>query len=230
MILSKKQTIGLAAVIIAGIILMAGYAAGSRDMLVRIISLTNENTPTPLFITLFVILPIFGFPISLFLLVLGIKFGLVAGIALMAIIMPIHMIVSFALAKIAGDLIRSILSRGSYIIPQVPPDKQVRFAFLIAAVPGLPYAVKNFLLPLAGIPFRLYLGMNWGCQAVMAVPAVILGTSVADLNPLMFISAIAGLVVIYLVISRIEKKHGKHNDLTAGEKARDHGRLRPRGK
>ncbi len=204
---------------LAGIILI-GYAAVNREVIVQTISLVNENTPAPLFIALMIILPIFGVPISLFLLVLGIKFGLAAGLALMVIIMPIHMIISFALTKVAGDLIRAVLSRGSYIIPQIPADKQIRFSFLVSAVPLLPYAAKNFLMPLAGVPFRLYLGMNWACQAMLAVPTVVLGSSIADLNPGLFVAAIAGLIVVYLAVSRIEKRYGKHVDFKS---ERDNG-------
>jgi len=212
MTLSKKQKIGLSALIIVGLILI-GYFGIRYGLFSRAVSLVNENTPVPLFIVLMIILPIFGVPVSPFLVVLGIKFGLAAGIALMVIIMPIHMMISFALAKVAGNFIRAVLSRKNYVIPQVPPDRQIRFSFLVTAVPLLPYAVKNFLLPLAGIPFRLYLGMNWGCQAILASPAVVLGSSMADLNPVMFIVAIAGLVIVYLVVSRIETKYGKHVDL-----------------
>ena len=84
---------------------------------------------------------------------------------------------------------------------------------MIASIPVAPYAIKNFLLALAGIPFRIYLSMNWGCQAVLATPSVILGGSIADLNPIMFLGALTGLVAIYLVVNRIEKKFGKQVDV-----------------
>ena len=214
--LSKTLKICLAALLVIGLGLL-GYAVISHDILAKIISLVDENTPAYLFIILMILLPTFGFPLSPFLLVLGIKFGLVGGIALMVFIMPIHMLISFALTKIADDFIRTLLSRGSYVIPKVPADKQIRFTFLIASIPVLPYPIKNFLLPLAGISFPVYMSMNWGCQAVMAIPAVVLGSSVADLNPVMFIAAVVGLVAVYLVISWIEKKYGKQVALKAEE-------------
>jgi len=208
---SKKQILGLA--VAAAVIALMGYAAVKYDMIPKMISLVNEGTPTPLFITLMIILPIFGFPLSPFLLALGIKFGTLTGIGLMVACMPIHMIVSFGLVKVAGNFLEALLSRRNYTIPQISADKQIRFTFVIAAIPVAPYAVKNFLLALAGIPFRLYLSMNWGCQAVLATPAVILGGSIADFDPLLFLAAIAGLLVIYLVVNRIEKKYGRNVDL-----------------
>lgn len=192
---------------------LLGYTAVNHDMLAKIISMVDESTPTSLFIILMIVLPIFGFPLSPFLLVLGIKFGPVAGIALMILTMPIHMIVSFGLTKVAGGVIRSVLARGNYAIPQVPAGRQIRFTFIIASIPVLPYTVKNFLLPLAGISFPVYITMNWTCQALMAIPAVVLGSSVADLNPVMFIAAITGLITVYLVISGVEKKYGKQVEL-----------------
>ncbi|MEW6076409.1 MAG: hypothetical protein AB1724_01210 [Thermodesulfobacteriota bacterium] len=210
MSLTRKQIVLLGAILTA--VMLGGYAITHRDQIVQMISLVNENTPAPLFIALMIILPIFGVPISLFLLVLGIKFGLTAGLLLMFLVMPIHMTVSFALTKVAGELIQNVLFRGKYVIPQVPADRRVRFSFLVAALPLLPYAAKNFFLPLAGVPFRLYLGMNWACQATLAIPAVVLGSSIGDLNPAMFMAAVAGLLAIYLIIGRIEKKYGKHVD------------------
>jgi uncharacterized membrane protein YdjX (TVP38/TMEM64 family) len=215
MSLTGKQKVLLGAV--AAGVALAAYALAHRHQIAQVISLVNENTPVPLFLALMVVLPIFGVPISLFLLVLGIKFGLTAGLCLMVLVMPIHMTVSFLLTKVAGELVQNVLFRGKYIIPQVPPDKRVRFSFLVAALPLLPYAAKNFFLPLAGIPFRLYLGMNWGCQATLAIPAVVLGSSIADLNPAMFMAAVAGLLTIYLVIGRIEKKYGKQVDIKKEE-------------
>lgn len=214
--LSKTVKISLAAILIIGLGFL-GYVVISHDILAEMISLVDESTPTTWFIVLMIILPTFGFPLSPFLLVLGIKFGLAEGIALMVLTMPIHMIISYALTRVADDFIRAVLSRGSYVIPQVPADKQIRFSFVVASIPVLPYAVKNFLLPLAGISFPVYICMNWSCQAVMAIPAVVLGSSVADLNPMMFIAAVAGMVTVYLIISGIEKKYGKQVELKAEE-------------
>jgi len=212
----KKIKITIAALLVAGVAAV-GYFAVSHDLIPRAIALINENTPVPLFIALMIILPIIGVPITPFLLVLGIKFGLARGILLMVLIMPVHMIISFALTRIAGDLVLGLLSRGSYTIPRVPADKQLRFSFVVAAVPLLPYAVKNFLMPLAGIPFRLYLTMNWSCQTVLALPAVVLGSSVANLNPWMFILALVGMAILYLVISWIERTYGRQMKLKDGQ-------------
>ena len=212
----KKIKITIAALLVAGVAAV-GYFAVSHDLIPRAIALINENTPVPLFIALMIILPIIGVPITPFLLVLGIKFGLARGILLMVLIMPVHMIISFALTRIAGDLVLGLLSRGSYTIPRVPADKQIRFSFVVAAVPLLPYAVKNFLMPLAGIPFRLYLAMNWSCQTVLALPAVVLGSSVANLNPWMFILALVGMAILYLVISWIERTYGRQMKLKDGQ-------------
>lgn len=219
---TNRKKLLLAAMLIA--LVPIGYFAVKYNLIVQMISLVDKNTPTPLFIALMIILPIFGAPISIFLIVLGIKFGLAPGLALMVFVMPIHMIASYVLTKIARNLIQAILLRGSYVIPQVPADRQVRFSFLVAALPVLPYPVKNCFLPLAGIPFKIYLALNWPCQAVLAVPAVVLGRSIhevvdkgskatwTDLDPVALGAAVAGYITIYLIISRIEKKYGKQVD------------------
>ncbi len=207
----KTLLVVLALVALAGIAYFAFKSSIIRDTVILI----NARTPTPLFLLLMVILPVFGFPLSVFLVALGIKFGLATSLLIMFAIMPLHLGMSYGLARIAGNIIQRILAKKDYQIPQIPPHRHLRFCFLVAAIPVAPYAVKNYLLPLAGIPFWIYLGMNWVCQGLLAVPAVVLGNSLADLNPVMFISAIAAIIIIYLLISRLERKYGKQVDLKA---------------
>ncbi|MFP4446482.1 MAG: hypothetical protein ACLFPD_09600 [Desulfosudaceae bacterium] len=205
--------------ITVALLAVAGFAWAvvRLDLLPGLVDQINTNTPTSVFILLFLVLPIFGFPMTPFLLVLGLKFGIAAGLVLLVVTMPLHMAISFALANLADSLISRILTRTRYSIPQVPPDKRLRFSFLVAAIPVAPYAVKNFLLPLAGIPFRTYLSVNWPCQAVLCVPAVVLGSSLATLNIPLFGGAVAAIVLVYLVVSRIEKKYSRQVNLMKTE-------------
>lgn len=192
---------------------LAAYAALRMELLSAAVEQINAHTPTPIFLLLLVLLPIFGFPMTPFLLVMGIKFGLGPGLALLFLVMPVHMSVSFALARLADKLLKKTLARIGYAIPRVPPDKRLRFSFLVSAIPVAPYAVKNFLLPLAGIPFRLYLSINWPCQGILSIPAVILGSSLATLNLPLLAAAIAAIIIIYMIISRIEKRYSNQVEL-----------------
>jgi hypothetical protein len=56
-----------------------------------ITEVVNENTHPALLLTLFFRLPILGFPISIFLVLLGIRFGSTYGVVFMIAGMPIHL-------------------------------------------------------------------------------------------------------------------------------------------
>jgi len=80
----------------AGVLLL--YALVRLELIQQVTALINKNTPVPLFLGLMLVLPMIGVPISVFIFVLGIKFGIGYGILLLALIMPFHILGSYAIA------------------------------------------------------------------------------------------------------------------------------------
>jgi hypothetical protein len=106
-----------------------------------------------------------------------------------------------------------------YDVPEVPEKHEALFSFVFLAVPGIPYAVKNYLLPLAGIPFRYCVLMNVAVQLILGIPFIVLGKSAADMNwTLLFIAAgffLVGAVAVWW----LEKRYG---DQISGGTSADH--------
>jgi uncharacterized membrane protein YdjX (TVP38/TMEM64 family) len=84
-------------------------------------------------------------------------------------------------------------------IPNIPPEHVAKFSFLFLAFPGLPYAAKNYILPLAGVPFRYSVIMNTVVQGLIGLPFIILGKSAAKIDLTAFNITLAVMVAIYIL-------------------------------
>ena len=129
-----------------------------------------------LFLVLMGILPIFGFPMSPFLVLSGIKFGTVWGAGVSLLIMPIHLGMCYVISKtfLQTIILKVMRSRG-YSPPGFLTAKPGKLVFLFLVVPGPPYVMKNYILALTGLPFISYMVLTWTVQGALALPVVILG-------------------------------------------------------
>jgi len=202
-----KVAIGLALI---AVISAAAYLLIKYDLFHQITALINENTPPELFIPLMIVLPLAGVPISFFLLLLGIKFGLLKGLLLLEIMLPIHMLIAYFLAIAVRKPIENFLvHRKNYQIPEVPEHRAFIFSFLFLIFPVFPYAVKIYMLPLTGVKFRYCFWLNWAIQGILCIPFVLLGRSAADMNMMMFGVTILVFIVMYLFLHWAKKRYAK---------------------
>jgi uncharacterized membrane protein YdjX (TVP38/TMEM64 family) len=178
------------------------------DLFHQVIALINENTPAELFIPMLVFLPLVGVPLTFFLLLLGIKFGVLNGLLLLEAVIPIQILIAYLLATGVRNPIESFLvNRKNYQIPQVPEHRAFMFSFLLLMVPLFPYSVKLYILPLAGVKFRYCFWLNWAVQGTMCIPFVLLGKSAADLNFVMFGVTVLVIVALFFFLHRVQKQY-----------------------
>lgn len=162
-------------------------------------AVVDEETHAALFITLFVVLPIIGFPLSVFLLLLGVKFEILNATLLAAGGMAVHIAVIFPVANtILRPMIEGALQRTRYQLPQLPTRGIPWPGIVFMAVPGLSYAMKNYLFSLSGVRFRTYFLIGWIVQTLLGMPIVIAGDVVRRGQLVYTILALALLGVIYL--------------------------------
>jgi uncharacterized membrane protein YdjX (TVP38/TMEM64 family) len=206
----------LAAVLLAAAVccgVLGLYALMRLNLVQAATALIHQNTPTPVFLLLMLVLPLAGVPLTVFIFVLGVKFGIGWGILLLELIMPAHILASYMIARgVRGPLTRLLVRRGGYHIPEIPEDKVALFSFLFLAVPVLPYAAKNYVLPLAGVPFRYCMWLNWAIQGSLSIPFVILGKSAADTNLLVFGATLAVLAVLFFALRRLQQWYESLSD------------------
>lgn len=138
--------------------------------------LINEQTHSGLFIGLFLILPLLGFPISIFLVLLGVKYDTGTSVLIMSGGMAFHLILSYPAANtFLRPVIERILTRTRFELPQFSHKGFIAPSLIFMAVPGLSYTMKNYILSLSGIHFWAYFIIGWFVQASMGIPVVIAG-------------------------------------------------------
>jgi uncharacterized membrane protein YdjX (TVP38/TMEM64 family) len=150
---------------------------------------------------------LFGAPISLFLLIVGIRFGFGWGAFFTAGAITFHHVATF---KISRGLFRARLLRWckkkSYTIPPLEPRRHALFAAVFAALHGPPYIAKLYLIALTDIPLRIYLLAGVPVYIVFALPLVAFGEAFLHLKAVWLIG-FATLVVGTLLLGRWAKGH-----------------------
>lgn len=201
--------------VLIGVVLFLGAYFFWKPDISRILEyLKSEDLDSSAVIVSFAVLPLLGFPVTPLLLLLGVRFGHLGGIGIMFLVMPIHLVISLALTR---SFLRPFIKKFAFnkASPKlkVPADRHMEFAFLFMAVPGLPYAMKNYLLPLSNVPFRYYFIFGWLVQGSMGTLLVVFGNASVNWN-LPFLIGLAVLFVLISLFSRWAKK--RYQRMTAG--------------
>ncbi len=211
-------SVGAALLVLTGVVywLVVAYDGaydpidGLKSVVSHFVQVARSEDTSPLaFVVLMAALPILGFPISLFLVAAGLKFGLLGGLVVSAATMPFHLLAAYLLAgRLLRAPIRRLAQKVGYNPPQVPASSAGTFTFVFFALPGIPYALKNLLLPLGGVSFRLYFFTGWIVQWVMGIPFMGVGDSVGRMNPYVLGGFVALLLIGYLVIRWVRSRYG----------------------
>lgn len=168
----------------------------------------SEGTQPGLFLLMFAVLPLLGFPITVFLVLIGAKFGAWAGVLIMAVGMPLHLLAAFGFANsFLRPLIRRYMEKANHPLPEIPRNRAGWFSVVFMAVPGLSYILKNYILAFSGVPFRWYFLSGYLVQGAMGVPFVIAGDAVAAESLLLLAAVLIVMLVAYVVVYKIRKRH-----------------------
>ncbi|MEX2578759.1 MAG: hypothetical protein WD342_06850 [Verrucomicrobiales bacterium] len=177
------------------LVVAAGFAYVYRDELDREqLVAFGRNLPLVWYLLAFFVLPLGGVPITIFLVLAGLRFGIVGGMAVATAGVFFHNLVAFRLTHgYFREPVRNWLERHGWGIPAIPPKHRVWFTAVFAAVHGPPYAVKLYLLALTEIPLRIYLGVGAPVYAAFCIIPVGVGSAVMNFDPT-WISVIIGLL------------------------------------
>lgn len=197
---------GTAAVVLLACIIYVVYNFEPATALQRYL---ESHVHPAVFLALMLVLPLIGAPISIFLVLIGIKFGIVEGMLLSAGIMFCHMAVTHYLTHtFLRRWIINLLEPYSVTLPKLKADTSHRHAFIFMLIPGLPYAVKNNLLALTDLPFIPYMTINWIAQYGVSFPFIILGGAILTMDLRILMIALTLLLGGYLLRQFLRKKQG----------------------
>jgi len=186
--MSKKivfAVLGGGALCVALVLLWVLQWSGAMDVVVSQVDAVRaflEGGIDPgLFLLLMALLPVLGFPFSVFLVLAGVKFGAFGGMLATACVLPVHMSLCFVLARfcVRTPLLRFLERRGYHpALMHVERPRLFLVAFLL--FPGPPYILKTYILALTGLPFRYFLPLNFATESVITLPIAALGGAAAE--------------------------------------------------
>jgi len=208
--MDKKRCIILIVIsfFLVAVLLAAGFYHDIQyESVQNEISYLLKSVSPAVFIALMITLPAAGFPVSVFLVMAGIKFGIFYAAVLWLIILPLHALIGYYLSGKLRKTIKRFSEKRGYHIPKAPEKNTAMYSFLFYAVPGLPYAGKNYLLPLAGVPFSHCVLMNSIVQAPQGIPFIVLGRSVIELDPTLFYIALIMFIMLFVLLLWLKRRY-----------------------
>ncbi len=151
------------------------------------------------FLVLFLILPLVGFPLSILLVLAGIRFGFAVGMAVSAAAVFFHNFAAYHISHgLFRDRMRNFLERAGYAIPPISPGHSVRLTALFAAIHGPPYFAKLYLLALTDIPFVIYFWVGAPTYLIFCAIPVGAGSAVTQFDATWIYAIITVLAILSL--------------------------------
>lgn len=139
---------------------------------------------------LLTVLPMVGFPVTVLHVVVGMRFGIPLGLALVALSIALQLLASYLLVYFFRD---AFARRFEPIRRRIPKGAHGPVCVFTMLLPGVPYFAKNYVLPLLGVPFRTYLLICLPIHILRSSIAIALGDMSDELTP----TRIAWLTVYY---------------------------------
>jgi len=141
-----------------------------------------RSIPAWAFVLAFVLLPAFGFPISLFYLTVGAVFPTPAlSLAVAWGCMSLNTALAYWVARVLAHPVERLLRRRGYPLPHLPDSAQWRAIVLLRASP-LPVLMQSWLLALGGARFLPYMVFGLPVEVLVAAGLVLLGESLFQAN------------------------------------------------
>jgi uncharacterized membrane protein YdjX (TVP38/TMEM64 family) len=181
-----------------GLLALAFAAIAGVTLLYRIIDVQAlhdqaQRMNGPSVFAAMVVLPLLGFPTSVLHAVAGVRFGVGPGLALAVSSIVLQLLISFAVVKMAPSFFERWTAPLRKRLPKTTHTPLTQFVLLL---PGTPYFMQLYVLPLCGVPFRTYILWSLPLHGMRSIIGVVFGHESADLTP----PKIAGFVVYSIFI------------------------------
>ncbi len=170
------------------LVVLAGLGWSFRDSLTPLVAQYADSfwaflkqTNPLVFFGLFAVLPALGCPISPFYLIAPglyeLKWNMLGfGLAIIVNISLGYWIAAGFLRPLAEKLV----TRAGHKVPQVDSSNAGKLALVVRITPGVPFCLKNYLLGLAGVPYKTYMWASWPIELAWALAIVIVGESIFE--------------------------------------------------
>jgi uncharacterized membrane protein YdjX (TVP38/TMEM64 family) len=129
---------------------------------------------------LLILLPLSGVPIAILHFAMGVRFGIVLGLALVAVSIPLQLLAFYGLVRWKKEFFRD---KFKTLRGRVPPNAREAATVFTLLIPGAPFFAQNYALALMGVPFRTCLRWAFPLHFARATMTVILGDQSDKLTP-----------------------------------------------
>lgn len=157
----------------------------------------GDRLPLPVLLVAFLLLPLAGVPISIFLVLAGMRFGLGMGMAVSTLCIFFHNMVAYKITH--GTFrrrLRNWLEHRGRSIPPIREERRALYTGIFAAVSGPPYALKLYLLALTDVPFRIYLWVGATTYSAFSLIPVAAGAVASEVKPVWILALVAGAALL----------------------------------
>ena len=162
-----------------------------------------QTMPPLVYFTTMALICILPVPISPFYVAAGPLFGFSTALLWIAPSIAANQLLAHHLTDgVLRPSFEALLSGRGYLIPK-PRSKSEEnlLTALIRVTPGVPYAIQNWILGLAGVERVRYLAISWPIQMLHATAWVLLGQSAFEGR--MGVASLAiGLIIVFALIAR----------------------------
>jgi uncharacterized membrane protein YdjX (TVP38/TMEM64 family) len=138
-------------------------------------------------------LPLVGFPVNVLHVAAGIRFGFVEGMGLVALSILLQLLFSFTVVHLWPDLFARRLAK---VRARIPPAAHGTVCIFTLLIPGIPFFVQNYTLPMIGVPLKTYISRCLPLHTLRAVLTVGLGHQSGHFSPLALTALIAYWVLV----------------------------------
>ena len=187
--LTRRQ---IAKGLLAALVLLA-LAVGGRSVDFDAFHAWTKRLPAAAVAALVGVLPLVGFPVSALHLAAGLRFEFWVALPLVAAATLAHHTASWALARALPE---RFFTRLDPWRRKLEGAGHRQAAVLCCLLPGMPYTVQLYLLPVIGAPLRVLCFVSVPLHTTRASVTILLGTLSDELTP----GRVAALVAYYIVV------------------------------
>ena len=207
----------LAILVVAGLVLVI-RGVNLIEVRDRCIAAVRDSGPA-LYFTAMAILPALGVPLLAFTLSAGPMFGQRLGIGIVVLLslgaITVNFILSYFLARYTmRPLIERLMAWLGYTLPKIPEGDITDVIIIVRVTPGIPFFAQNYLLGLAGVPFRKYLALTCILTWVLCGAFVFFGDALmrgqGKIAVITGCLVIAGMATTHLIRKHYSKKKLQH--------------------
>jgi uncharacterized membrane protein YdjX (TVP38/TMEM64 family) len=187
-------TTGRLLLLVLGPALLIGLALGWNQMDTDRIHARAQDLPGWGVFGAIVAAPLLGIPVAMLHVIAGVRFGMSLGLLIVAATTLLHHLIGFGLVKIAPKVFAHHLAGWRARFPRGAHTPLTIFSCLM---PGLPYFVQLYLLPVLGVRLSILIKFSVPLHIMRAVISIMIGDMSEDFTW----QRITGVVVYYAALT-----------------------------